>query len=185
MMKSNVLKDYLFEKASDERSSNVQSGLRRWVNDPWFLLLLRIVLAMVFIYAAMQKIGKPLLFADEIRMYEVLSKGPILYATAIALPWIELFCGFSLLSGIFMRGSALILLVLSSVFIGVITFRSVGIMNSDGTPFMDIYYDCGCGFGATYAWKKLTEDIFLFLGALMIFKQVSYGLVIFPFRRSV
>ncbi|HSG27473.1 MAG TPA: DoxX family protein, partial [Candidatus Krumholzibacterium sp.] len=68
------------------------------------LLVARIVLALVFIYAALQKIDKPLLFADEIRMYGVIDRGPFLYLMAIVLPWVEILCGVSLLTGLLMRG---------------------------------------------------------------------------------
>lgn len=142
------------------------------------LLVFRVVLAAVFIYAALQKIGKPLMFADEIEMYGIIGPGPVLYLTAIILPWIELLCGFALLTGIFMRGSALILSAMNFAFIIVIAYRTVGIMSAEGTPFREVYFDCGCGFGLTYAWKKLIEDaVFLVFSAAILFSK-SYRFVI-------
>ena len=142
------------------------------------LLAFRVILAVVFIYAALQKIGRPLMFAGEIEMYRVIGHGPLLYMSAIVLPWVELLCGFALLTGIFMRGAALILSAMNFAFIIVITYRTAGIMSAEGTPFGQVYFDCGCGFGPTYAWKKLIEDaVFLTFSTFVLFSP-SYRFVI-------
>jgi uncharacterized membrane protein YphA (DoxX/SURF4 family) len=134
------------------------------------LLLLRFLLAAVFIYAAIQKIDKPLAFSDEIRMYGIADYGPLLYLLAIVLPWLELVCGLCLLTGIYLHGAAFILTGLNAIFITVITVRTVNIMHA-GTPLLKVYFDCGCGFGATYAWKKLLENAVLFFmtGGLLFY----------------
>ena len=135
----------------------------------YLFIAARVTLAAVFIYAALQKIGRPLAFADEIRMYRILDIGAPLYIMAIALPWVELFTGFCILSGFFLRGSCLILILLNAVFIVAVAFRTHGIMTEDGIPFLKVYFDCGCGFGATFAWKKLAEDsVFLILSLLLL-----------------
>ena len=144
-------------------------GARAWIYNPYLLLVFRLFLAAIFIYAAVQKIGKPLAFADEIHSYSIVDYGAPLYAMAIVLPWLELLCGLSLVAGVFVRGSALILLVLNAMFLVVIAKRTVGIVHG-GTPFFEVYFDCGCGFGATYAWKKLLEDAVYFgLSAILLF----------------
>jgi uncharacterized membrane protein YphA (DoxX/SURF4 family) len=148
-----------------------------WPFNPYLLLAFRLVLAAVFIYAAVQKIGKPLAFADEIRMYGILDIGPLLYITAVALPWIELFCGISLVTGMLLRGSALVLVALNAVFLVAVSIRTAAVMREEGIGFLKVYYDCGCGFGATYAWKKLLEDAIFFL--------MSFALVLAPVYRFV
>ncbi|MDD3641989.1 MAG: DoxX family membrane protein [Candidatus Krumholzibacteria bacterium] len=156
------------------------AGERLWppLSNRWFLLACRLLLAAVFTYAALQKIGRPLLFADEIRMYGVIDHGPALYLLAIVLPWVELFCGISLLTGLLMRGSALILAVVNVVFIVVIAYRSAAIMNAEGIGLSQVFFDCGCGFGPTYAWKKLIEDTVFFFAALAILSAPGYRLVL-------
>ena len=156
-----------------------------WYFNDYLVLLLRLVLAAAFSYAALQKIGKPLAFADEIRMYRMLDIGPLLYIMAIALPWIELFCGLSLLTGLLMRGSALILFVFNAVFLVAVSIRTVSIMSEEGTGFMSVYFDCGCGFGATHAWKKLLEDVAFFLFSLVILLKPKYRFVLCISRRSM
>ncbi|HER43428.1 MAG TPA: DoxX family protein, partial [Candidatus Eisenbacteria bacterium] len=142
------------------------------------ILVSRVILAAVFIYAALQKIDKPLMFADEIAMYGILGPGPLLNLFAIVLPWIELTCGLALLTGVFMRGAALILAVMNLVFIVVISYRTAGIMSAEGTPLKQVYFDCGCGFGATYAWKKLIEDAALLVLSVTILLSPAYRYVV-------
>jgi len=161
-----------------------RSRLAAFAGNQRVILIFRIVLAAVFIYAALQKIGKPLMFADEIRMYQVLDRGPLLYTVAIVLPWIELCCGISLLAGIFMRGAALILAVLNAVFLAMITWRTIGVMSAEGTPLMKVYFDCGCGFGATYAWKKLIEDTLFILMAAAIYLSPAFSFTLAPRRKG-
>ena len=114
-----------------------RSARRRAISvfHPAALLALRILLAAVFIYAGAQKIGKPLLFADEIHAYGVIGYGPPIYVAAIVLPWLEILCGVSLVTGIMLRGSALLLLVLNAVFIAVIAVRSASIVRCDSACF--------------------------------------------------
>ncbi len=144
----------------------------------FLLLAFRVIVASVFIYAALQKIGKPLLFADEIEMYKVLRHGPLLYLSAIILPWMELLCGLALLTGIFMRGAALLFAAMNLVFIVVIANRTVAIMAADGTPLRQIYFDCGCGFGPVYAWKKLIEDTGFLVFSVAILFSPAYRFVV-------
>lgn len=155
----------------------------RLIHHPAALVALRLFLAAIFIYAAVQKIGKPLLLADEIRAYGVFGLGPLVYVTAIVLPWLELLCGLSLVTGVLLRGSALALAVLNAVFIAVISYRTAGIVRA-GTPFLDVYFDCGCGFGPTYAWKKLAEDAVYLAASLVVLTAPVHRFVVSFRRRS-
>ncbi|MFA4949144.1 MAG: DoxX family protein [Candidatus Krumholzibacteriia bacterium] len=155
-----------------------------WIFNPYLLLAFRLLLAAVFIYAAAQKIGKPLAFADEIHNYGVVDYGPPLYVMAVVLPWIELLCGFALVTGVVVRGAALILIGLNAMFLAVIAKKTAGYL-SDGTPFTQIFFDCGCGFGATYAWKKLLEDAAYLLMSLALLAAPRHRFVVSIKRRSL
>jgi uncharacterized membrane protein YphA (DoxX/SURF4 family) len=155
----------------------------RWIFNPYLLLAFRLLLAAIFIYAAVQKIGKPLAFADEIHNYGVVDYGPPLYIMAVVLPWIELLCGFSLVTGVAVRGAALILIGMNAMFLVVIAKRTAGYM-SEGTPFTKVYFDCGCGFGAIYAWKKLLEDAVYLLMSLALLAAPRHRFVASIRRRS-
>jgi putative oxidoreductase len=154
-----------------------------WIYHPYLLLVFRLILAGVFIYAAAQKIGRPLAFADEIHNYGVVDYGPPLYIMAVVLPWLELLCGLSLVTGIWLRGSALILLALNAMFLVVIAKRTAGYV-SEGTPFMKVYFDCGCGFGAVFAWKKLLEDAVYFIVAAALVTAPLHRFTLSLRRRS-
>lgn len=146
---------------------------------PYLLLAMRLILAAVFIYAAVHKIGKPLAFAEEIHTYGVVGYGAPLYVMAVVLPWLELLCGLSLVAGVWLRGAALILLGLNGMFLVVIAWRTVGNVRA-GTPLFDVYFDCGCGFGATYAWKKLLED-----AAWLVFSAALLSASVHRFTLSI
>ena len=127
---------------------------------------------------ANEAVTPPVVGSVKIEMYGIIGPGPLLYLAAIALPWIELLCAAALLTGIFMRGSALILASINFVFIIVIAYRTAGIMSAEGTPLRDVYFDCGCGFGATYAWKKLIEDTVFLVFSVAILFSPTYRFVI-------
>ncbi len=152
-----------------------------WIHNPILLLAFRLVLAAVFIYAAFQKIGQPLAFADEIHNYGVVDYGVPLYLMAVALPWLELLAGLSLATGIMVRGSALAIFCLNALFIVVIAKRTAEYVK-DGTPFFKVYFDCGCGFGAVFAWKKLLEDAAYLVMAAALVTAPRHRFVV-PFGR--
>jgi uncharacterized membrane protein YphA (DoxX/SURF4 family) len=168
---------------SDTTIPDVPRESRRWIFNPYVLLVMRLVLAAVFIYAAVQKIGHPLEFADEIRMYRILDIGPPLYIVSIVLPWVELFCGIALVTGIFLRGSALILAAFNIVFLIAVSIRTAQVMSEESIGFMKVYFDCGCGFGETYAWKKLLEDIVFLVFSCVLLAAPAYRFVLQRARR--
>jgi hypothetical protein len=46
--------------------------------------------------------------------------------------------------------------------------RALGIAELDHRPFTAIKFDCGCGNGPEYAWRKLLENSVLILLALWL-----------------
>ena len=97
----------------------------------------------------------PAAFALDLSNYRLLP-GWMINPVAIALPWIEIFAGCSVLAGVFLPGGALIistLLLLFATALGISLFRGLDI-------------SCGC-FGSTagqgITWWYLVRDIILFL----------------------
>jgi arsenate reductase len=80
------------------------------------LLVLRLFLGLVFIYASWDKILHPAQFAQAVYNYKILPL-PMVNIFAIILPWIELIAGAFLILGVFTRGSALIITSLLFIFI--------------------------------------------------------------------
>ena len=100
----------------------------------YLIVVIRIVLGSVFLWASFDKIIDPAKFARSIANYHVLPFG-IENTIAIVLPWLELFIGSGLILGVMVDGSIVItsaLLVLFNVMIAQAILRGFNI-------------ECGCG----------------------------------------
>ena len=83
---------------------------------PLFLLIIRLVIAAVFLSAGLPKIQNPEAFGIAILNYRV--SGPILSSwVALFLPWIELIAGFGLIIYPLRRASGLTIAILLLLFI--------------------------------------------------------------------
>src|SRR5205814_9889311 len=70
------------------------------------ILILRLVLGVVFLYAAWTKLrASPLIFAMSVDSYQLLPEWAVL-AVAYTLPWLELVVGILLLAGLWLRYTA-------------------------------------------------------------------------------
>ena len=85
------------------------------LNNNYLNLIIRILIGGLFIFTAISKIIDPSIFAKEIDNYNILPMF-LVNPFAIVLPWIELFCGLFLLTGIRIKANALISISLYSVF---------------------------------------------------------------------
>lgn len=101
------------------------------------LLIGRVLLAAIFIYAGYAKLREPWLqFAVSISTFKLVPDN-LLEPMARTLPWFELALGLAILSGVLLRWSALIASLLLALFFGVL-IRSYA---------MGLQVDCGC-FGS-------------------------------------
>lgn len=106
-------------------------GGAQWAR--WTSLAARLVLAVVWIYAAATKLGRPLTSARAVQAYELF---PFDVAAAIghALPFVELVLGVLLLAGLFTRAASAVSLALLVVFMaGIASAWARGLQ-----------IDCGC-----------------------------------------
>jgi uncharacterized membrane protein YphA (DoxX/SURF4 family) len=122
------------------------------------------ILGLVLIYYGVQKLGEPADFLKSIHAYGILPTRPpwLLNLAAIGLPWLEIICGAALILGPLRRGAALLSSLVLAAFTLAIVVRSFQVMGADGTPFLELAFDCGCGSGAVIIWQKL-----LFNGSLI------------------
>jgi uncharacterized membrane protein YphA (DoxX/SURF4 family) len=114
-----------------------------------FVLVARIVLGVVFVYAAYVKLRDPWqLFAMSINSYDVL---PLAMAETAAhvIPWVELALGLLVIAGIWLRITGAILsLVLLTFFTLMVRAYAKGMQ-----------INCGCsGPGEAISWKTLLRD---------------------------
>ena len=121
---------------------------------PLCSLLCRLILAIIFFYAAIEKIAEPGEFAVAIYNYQLLPDIAI-NALAVILPWLEIVIATCLVTGFYVRGAALIS---SALFLTFATALTISLMRG-----LDI--SCGC-FGTASGninWFYLGRDLSLML----------------------
>ena len=141
--------------------------LKNFLGSMPLQVLARLVLGGIFIYASLDKIAQPLQFAKIIENYKILPLS-LITLPALILPWLELFAGFLLISGLWTRSAALLLSLLLLAFIlalGVNAFRGI---------------DVSCGCFSTSA-SDTENPLVLILRDLLILLP---GLVIIFFNRE-
>jgi putative oxidoreductase len=138
---------------------------RRFPQNRWLIVGLRYVIGFVFVYAAVGKIAEPDTFARAILNYKLVPLFSV-NMLALLLPWIELLAGLGMIVGVHLRGNALLIGGLLSVFI-----IAVGIALARG---LDI--SCGC-FGTTSAskvgWSHIGENVALLVGVAIVYFSPS------------
>jgi uncharacterized membrane protein YphA (DoxX/SURF4 family) len=115
----------------------------------YFLTVLRLALAAVFLYAAYTKLRQPwLLFAMSIDAYQILPEWAAL-ALGRTLPWLELLLGLLLATGVGLRYTAAGASILLAVFFAVMV-RSYA---------LGMKIDCACfGLGEAIDPRTLLRD---------------------------
>ena len=123
------------------------------------ILVLRLVLGAIFLYAAWTKLRQSyLIFAMSIDAYQLLPEWAVL-AVARALPWFELLMGVLLLVGYKLRWSAVAASGLLAMFFAMM-LRSY--IKKEGI-------DCGCfGLGDAISPKTLVRDGSMLAAALAL-----------------
>ena len=89
---------------------------------PKVQLLVRVVLGGILVYASWHKIADPPDFAKIIYNYRLFPESSI-HMLAVFVPWIELVAGLALISGIWLRGGALMAAVFFSFFIVALSYN--------------------------------------------------------------
>ena len=129
-------------------------------NKP-LLLVFRVILGGLFIYAGVVKVVDPLGFAQDIRNYRLIGQA-LSFAAAVVLPWLEILAGAFLIVGLWKRGATLVITGLLVFFI-VLTLITMA-------RGLDV--DCGC-FGSLSrksGWGVIFEDLgMLVLGLALLF----------------
>lgn len=127
------------------------------------LLMLRVALGAIFVYAAWTKLRDPWqLFAMSIDSYRILPLRAVEMAAHV-IPWLELAVGLLLIAGVWLRISASIVSLL------LLTFFAL--MVRAYAKGMEI--NCGCfGPGEMISWKTLLRDGTMVAAALFLTAMV-------------
>ena len=141
------------------------------LQNKWIVLIFRLTLGAMFIYASLDKINDPVTFSDDIRAYQIVPFG-FENSLAIILPWLELLTGIGMVIGVMVDGAALISMGLLVVFIIAISSAILRGFN----------IECGCGLkeGEIVGTQKLLENTIFFLMGLCIINRTSPKYEIFP-----
>ncbi len=127
----------------------------------WLVRSIQIGLGVLFIYASLDKIWNPGLFAKSISNYRILPL-PLLHISAIILPWIELLCGVALVTNRYQRAANFVIGGLLLVFILAIV--------SAMTRGLD--FNCGCfsvdSEESNMGLLKILQNMGLFLSCALI-----------------
>ncbi len=128
-------------------------------------VFLRVALGAVFIYASYYKIVSPGAFAHEIYNYHILPTWGINPA-AIALPWLQLFCGLALILNKGVKGASLWAVVMMGIFqVAMASALARGLNIS-----------CGCfkSGGSKATWLTFARDFLILLGAFFQFWKSNH-----------
>ena len=132
------------------------------ISNEYVVLAARLLLGLTFLAASIDKIADPALFAKAIVNYKLISGWPTM-AVAILLPWIELLCGLLILSGVYIRGSSLLLFALLTSFtLAVITGLIRGLDIACGCFTLDPQVN-------KIGWQKVLENLGLIAASIILF----------------
>ena len=142
----------------------------------YLIVVIRIVLGSVFLWASFDKIIDPAKFARSITNYHVFPFG-IENTIAIVLPWLELFIGSGLILGVMVDGGIVItsvLLILFNLLIAQAILRGFNI-------------ECGCGLkeGQLVGIEKILENFVLLGGAYILYIRKIRLFEIYPKNKIV
>jgi uncharacterized membrane protein YphA (DoxX/SURF4 family) len=142
-----------------------QRSHRNW--SRYTLILSRLFLGGIFVYASYDKILHPLPFAEIVYNYQILP-GVLVNLAALVLPWTELLVGLCLILGLWLPGAVLVCNLLVLVFFGTLIFNLA--------RGLDI--DCGCfttslgpSSGGHMLWYLARDGFFLLVGLFLFFSS--------------
>ena len=138
--------------------------MRKLIDSDYLTMLLRLVVGITFIYAAIYKIIEPASFAKSIWFYHLLP-GSLINLTALILPWVELLCGVFLILGISYRGSVVLVNLMTIVFIVALA----------STIARGLSIDCGCFKAAVASSDAAWEALYFDLGLLIVALQLLFS----------
>ena len=124
-------------------------------------VLVRWLLGVLFVYMGLSKALDPVNFLKLVREYDLTHISWLLNSIAALLPWFEVFCGLLLLTGIAVRGAALMLILMLVPFTMLVFQRALDIQSAQAIAFCAVKFDCGCGAGEVFICRKLAENFIL------------------------
>jgi len=129
----------------------------------------RLALGGLYLYMGLNKALHPVDFLKLVRQYEMVDQPFLLNLIAAGLPWFEVWCGLLLVSGIAVRGTAVLSLLMLVPFTALVLHRALAIQAAQGLAFCAVRFDCGCGAGEVFICHKLIENgLLVIVSALLL-----------------
>ena len=141
---------------------------RGWSFADLAAVVARLILGGLFVYLGLGKALHPVEFLKLVRQYDLVQNHNLLNALAAMLPWIEVFCGVLLVSGIAVRGTALTMFAMLVPFTFTVAIRAWHIHALQSIPLCAVKFDCGCGLGEVLICRKVLENSVLMLIAIWL-----------------
>jgi uncharacterized membrane protein YphA (DoxX/SURF4 family) len=116
-----------------------------------------------FVYMGLNKALHPVDFLKLVHQYDIVTTPFLLNSIGAALPWFEIFCGVLLVLGVAVRGTALVMITMLVPFTVLVLRRALAISAAQHILFTQVKFDCGCGTGEVFIWKKMVENATLML----------------------
>ncbi len=134
------------------------------------VLVSRVILGAVFVYASLDKVAHPLAFSRAVSNYHLLPWG-LENLMAVILPWVELLIGLGLIFGLFLDGASLTAQTLLIVFMLAVATALIRGFN----------IECGCGLkpGEMVGIGKIIEDIIYFCLSWIVYKCKDSRIFVF------
>ena len=147
--------------------------MKKYFKGP-LVILCRLVLGGVFIYASLDKIANPAEFAKAIGNYHVLPFG-LENLLALFLPWLELLTGILLIAGIMVDGATILIISMNIVFIFAISQALA----------RGISIECGCFSvstegGNNIGFQTILRDFVYLIMAFIILYRKDKQLEFYP-----
>ena len=138
------------------------------------VIISRLILGAVFIYASWDKIMNPDDFAKAVGNYHVLPFG-LENLLALILPWLELFTGICLIIGVMVDGATILVVLMNIVFIFAISQALA----------RGISIECGCFSvssegGSNIGIQTILRDIGYLLLAYVVYYRQDNNFEFFP-----
>jgi uncharacterized membrane protein YphA (DoxX/SURF4 family) len=151
--------------------------MKNLLEQTYLVVLVRVFIGLLFVVSSLEKIVDPAAFAQSIANYKMLPDWLAAFSATV-LTWLELLCGFSILFGLLVRGSSLLL----SAMLGVFTLAVV-IALARG---LDI--SCGCftqdPTAGKIGWMKVLQNTTLIVLTLYLHFSNSESFTLLQFLQK-
>jgi putative oxidoreductase len=130
------------------------------VTSPFLAVILRVYVGYFFLYSSVGKVPNPAQFVEAAAAYQLIPYWFLNFGSVL-LPWIEFVSGLFLIIGLRTKAAAAMVCLMLLMFTAMIATNM----------YWGASITCGCydAVGEPIGWKKLGEELMLFVFAVQVF----------------